>query len=63
MLMKLKNFQTQKDKKLALKVQLNFRQKALGVRCNQSLFAITSGAGGGGGVGAKNLPKVIENLK
>ena len=39
---KLKKFQTQKDKTLALKVQLNFRQKILGVRCNQSFFAVTS---------------------
>ena len=39
---KLKKFQTQKDKTLALKVQLNFRQKILGVRCNRSFFAVTS---------------------
>ena len=32
---KQKKFQTEKDKKLALKVQLNFRQKVLGVRCNR----------------------------
>ena len=38
---KLKKFQTQKDKTLALKVQLNFRQKILGVRCNRSFFAVT----------------------
>ena len=36
---KLKKFQTQKDKTLALKVQLNFRQKILG--CNRSFFAVT----------------------
>ena len=39
---KLKKFQTQKVKTLALKVQLNFRQKILGVRCNRSFFAVTS---------------------
>ena len=39
---KLKKFQTQKDKTLALKVQLNFHQKILGVRCNRSFFAVTS---------------------
>ena len=39
---KLKKFQTQIDKTLALKVQLNFRQKILGVRCNRSFFAVTS---------------------
>ena len=40
---KLKKFQTEKDKKLALKMELHFHQKVLGVRCNQSLFAMTSG--------------------
>ena len=54
---KLKKFQTEKDKNLALKVQLHFRQKVLGVRCNRSLFSITS-------VGkAKDLLTRIENLK
>ena len=54
---KLKKFQTEKDKKLALKVQLHFRQKVLGVRCNRSLFAMTSGGK------AKDLLTIIENLK
>ena len=54
---KLKKFQTEKDKKLALKVQLNFCQKVLGVRCNRSLFAMTSGRK------AKDLSTIVENLK
>ena len=54
---KLKKFQTEKDKKLALKVQLNFCQKVLGVRCNLSLFAMTSGRK------AKDLSTIVENLK
>ena len=56
-LIKLKKFQTEKDKKLALKVQLNFCQKVLGVRCNRSLFAMTSGRK------AKDLSTIVENLK
>ena len=55
--MKLKKFQTVQDKKLALKVQLNFQQKVLGVRCNRSLFAMTSGGK------AKDLQTIIKNLK
>ena len=54
---KLNKFQTEKDKKLALKVQLHFCQKVLGVRCNQSLFAMTSGGK------AKDLLTIIENLE
>ena len=54
---KLKKSQTEKDKKLALKVQLNFCQKVLGVRCNRSLFAMTSGGK------AKDLSTIVKNLK
>ena len=34
---KLKKFQTEKDEKLAFKVQLHFCHKVLGVRCNRSV--------------------------
>ena len=54
---KLKKFETEKDKKLALKMQLHFRQKVLRVRYNRSLFAMTSGGE------AKDILTIIGNLK
>ena len=35
---KVKNIPNEKDKKLALKIQLNFRQKVIGVKCEKSFL-------------------------
>lgn len=55
--MELRKFQTKEDKKLALKVQHNLQKNVLGVRCNQSLFALMSEGK------AKDLSRITENLK
>ena len=39
---RLENLKAEKEKRMALKIQLNFHQKVLGVKCCQSLFAMTS---------------------
>ena len=40
---KVKNIPNEKDKREALKMQLNFRQKIIGVRCKRSIFTLSSG--------------------
>ena len=39
----LKVMKSEKEKRLALKIQLNFRNKVLGVKCDKSLFFMSSG--------------------
>ena len=40
---KLSNFSSDKEKKIALKIQLNFRQKVIGVKCGKRFFTLSSG--------------------
>ena len=40
---KVKNIPNEKDKREALKMQPNFRQKIIGVRCKRSFFTLSSG--------------------
>ena len=40
---RVENFKTEKEKRMALKIQWNFHQKVLGMKCCRSLFAVTSG--------------------
>ena len=54
---RLENLETEKEKRMALKIQLNFHQKVLGVKCCQSLFAMTSGGK------VKDICVLIKNLK
>ena len=39
---RLENLETEKEKRMALKIQLNFHQKVLSVKCYRSLLAMTS---------------------
>ena len=54
---RLENLETEKEKRMALKIQLNFHQKVLGVKCCRSLFAMTSGGK------VKHICVLIKNLK
>ena len=54
---RLENLETEKEKRMALKIQLNFHQKVLGVKCCRSLFAMTSGGK------VKDICVLIKNLK
>ena len=54
---RLENLKAEKEKRMALKIQLNFHQKVLGVKCCQSLFAMTSGGK------VKDICVLIKNLK
>ena len=54
---KVENFKTGKEKRMALKIQLNFHQKVVGVKCYRLLFVITSGGK------VKEICKLIKNLK
>ena len=54
---RVENFKTEKEKRMALKIQLNFHQKVLGVKCCRSLFAITSGGK------VKDICVLINNLE
>ena len=40
---KLSNFSSDKEKRIALKIQLNFRQKVIGVKCGKRFFTLSSG--------------------
>ena len=40
---KVKKIPNEKDKREALKMQLNFRQKIIGMRCKRSFFTLSSG--------------------
>ena len=40
---KLSNFPSDKEKRIALKIQLNFRQKVIGVKCGKIFFTLSSG--------------------
>ena len=51
------NFKTEKEKRMALKIHLNFHQKVLDVKCSRSLFAVTSGGK------VKEIVSLIKNLK
>ena len=50
-------FSTDKEKKFALKVQFNFCQKVLGIKCKRSLFAMSSGGKG------ESLKDLVKNFK
>ena len=54
---RVENFKTDKEKRMTLKVQLNFHQKVLGVKCCLSLIAVTSGGK------VKDICMLIKNLK
>ena len=51
------NFKTEKEKRVTLKIQLNFHQKVLNVKCCRSLFAMTSGSK------VKDVCVLIKKLK
>ena len=40
---KLSNFSSDKGKRIALKIQLNFRQKVIAVKCGKRFFTLSSG--------------------
>ena len=40
---KLSNFSSDKEKRIALKIQLNFWQKVIGVKCGKRFFTLSSG--------------------
>ena len=54
---KVENFKTEKEKRMDLKIQLNFHQKVLGVKCCRSLFPMTSGDK------VRKIDLLIKNLK
>ena len=54
---RVENFRIEKEKRVTFRVQLNFHQKVLGVKCCQSLFAVTLGAK------MKDICVLIKNLK
>ena len=54
---RLQMFFTDKEKKFALKVQFNFCQRVLGIKCKRSLFAMSSEGKG------KSLKKLVRNFK
>ena len=54
---RVENFKTEKEKRMALKVPLNFHQKVLGVKCCHSLTAVTSGGK------VKDICILIKKLK
>ena len=54
---RLQMFSTEKEKRFALKVQFNFCQKVLGIKCKRSLFAMSSGGKG------KSLKEQVRNFK
>ena len=39
---KLSNFSSNKEKRMALKIQLNFQQKVIGVKCGKRFFTLSS---------------------
>ena len=54
---KLSKLSSEKEKKLALKIQLTFWKKIIGIKCARTYFTMSSG-----GV-MKPIPKLLENLK
>ena len=38
---KLSSFSSEKEKRIALKIQLNFRQKVIGVKCCKRFFTLS----------------------
>ena len=54
---KLRKLSSEKEKRLALKIQLTFQQKVIGVKCARTYFTMSSG-----GV-MKPISKLLENLK
>ena len=54
---KLKKLSSEKEKRLALKIQLTFWQKVIGVKCAKTYFTMSSS-----GV-MKSISKLLENLK
>ena len=54
---KLTKFSSEKEHRLALKIQLNFQQKVIGVKCARTYFTLSSD-----GV-LKPISKLLENLK
>ena len=53
---KLSNFSSDKEKKIALKIQLNFWQKVIGVKCGKRFFTLSSSGK------MKPLPEIKDNL-
>ena len=53
----LKTSKQRKKKRMALKIQLNFHQKVLSVKCCRFLFVMTSGGK------VKEIGSLIKNLK
>ena len=54
---KLRKLSSEKEKRLALKIQLTFWQKVIGVKCARTYFKMSSG-----GV-MNSISKFLENLK
>ena len=54
---KLSKLSSEKEKRLALKIQLSFWQKVIGVKCVRTYFTMSSG-----GV-MKSISKLLESLK
>ena len=54
---KLSKFSSDKEQRLALKIQLSFWQKIIGVKCARTYFTLSSG-----GV-MKPISRLLENLK
>ena len=52
----LKKHSTEREKRFALKIQLNFRQKVLGAKCDRTLFHMSSGGKN------KTVSEITENL-
>ena len=53
---KLSNFSSDKEKRITLKTQLNFRQKVIGVKCGKKLFTLSSGGK------TKPISEIRDNL-